>query len=438
MKNTFTILLLAISSLGVAQEKIVFLSSGPKLVNTLPFYKETNPTAYVAPKTEKVVGNTNVGKGESLLYFDSQNKQTSADKAYYFRKIKFNQNQLPVGLVEDFYAKTKAPKFSGNYFFYKHVDEINNNSYQGECTFYAENGVKTINKYVDGKITESKVYLASGKLQKEESYNNKIRKSFTENLFDKDGNEIGNIVGRYNPTLKVDEYRKLVTDINGVFESITEYEGNCPKLKVTKYQDLGVPYAAYVQDFTCRPNTAKDWTFQNSQGYTITHNESEKYFQVNSSDASEGFLFTPIISDFSSKKFEISTVFQKSKSENIKEIGMVWQYQNENNYNYFVINLEKKTFEINSKINGEVGRYMIGIKPQINIGDSQTTYTLKLVADPINKKFSYFVDDKEIQGFNKIPTILTSNLKNWNIGFKFKAMKANESINLKKIEVKLL
>ena len=81
---------------------------------------------------------------------------------------------------------------------------------------------------------------------------------------------------------------------------------------------------------------------------------------------------------------------------------------------------------------------MIGIKDKINIDDSQTTYTLKLVADPINKMFSYFVDDKEIQGFHKIPTNPTSSFKNLNIGFKFRTVKVNESINLKKIEIKLL
>jgi uncharacterized pyridoxamine 5'-phosphate oxidase family protein len=81
---------------------------------------------------------------------------------------------------------------------------------------------------------------------------------------------------------------------------------------------------------------------------------------------------------------------------------------------------------------------MIGIKNKINIDDSQTTYTLKLAADPINKKFIYFVDDKEIQGFNKIPSNPTISFKNLNIGFTFRTVKANESINLKKIEVKLL
>jgi len=432
MKNIFTLLLLLISLFSFSQEKISFLSSETKFVNTLPFYNEAKPTTYVAP----IQSNTYLSKGENLLYFDRQNKLTSADKAYYFRKIEFNRNQIPVGLVEDFYSVTNTPKFLGKYFSYKHEDEISNNNYQGECTFYALNGEKTVSNYVDGKITESKIYLASGKVRKIEVYNNnKTRKSFSEILFDVKGNEIGNIIGNYNPTLKLEQSRKLVTDINGNYESITEYEGNCPKMLVTNYKDGGVDYPAYIQDFTCRPN---DWTFKNSQDFTFTHNESEKYFQVTSSIDSEGFLYTPIISDFSTKKFEIITTFQKTKSENIKEIGMVWQYLNENNYNYYVINLEKKTFEINSKINGEVGRNMIGIKDKINIDDNQTTYTLKLVADPINKKFSYFVDDKEIQGFHKIPTNPTSSFKNLNIGFKFRTVKANESINLKKIEIKLL
>jgi hypothetical protein len=432
MKNIFTALLLLTSSFSFSQEKISFLSSETKLVNTLPFYTETKLSAYKTPKQN----NINLSKGQNLLYFDRQNKPTTAEKAYYFRKIEFNQNQIPVGLVEDFYSRTNMPKFSGNYYFYNNEDEITNDSYQGECTFYALNGEKTISKYVDGKITESKIYLASGKLRKVEFFNNnKTRKSFSEILFDFNENEIGNIIGNYNPTLKLEQSRKLVTDKNGIYESITEYEGNCPKMLVTKYKEGGVDYPSYIQDFTCRPN---DWTFKNSQDFNITHNESEKYFEVNSNIASEGFLFTPILSDFSSKKFEIITTFQKSKNENIKEIGMVWQYLNENNYNYFVINLEKKTFEINSKINGEVSLYMIGIKNKIQIDDSQTTYTLKLAADPINKKFSYFVDDKEIQGFNKIPSNPTSSFKNLNIGFKFRTAKANESINLKKIEVKLL
>ena len=432
MKNIFTLLLLSISLFSFSQQKISFLSSGSKFVNTFPFFEEEKLTTNIAPEET----NAYLNKGENLLYFDRKNKPTSADKAYYFRKIKFNQNQIPVGLVEDFYSITNMPKFSGNYYLYKNEDELNNNSYQGECTFYAINGEKTISKYVDGKIIESKIFLASGKIRKSEVYNNnKTRKSFSETLFDINGYEIGNILGQYNPTLKVEQSRKIVTDINGNYESITEYEGNCPKMLITKYKEGGVDYPAYIQDFTCRPN---DWTFKNSQDFTFTHNESEKYFQVNSSIASEGFLYTPIISDFSTKKFEIITTFQKSKSENIKEIGMVWQYLNEYNYNYFVINLDKKTFEINSKINGEVGRNMIGIKDKINIDESRTTYTLKLVADPISKIFSYYLDDKEILGFHKIPTNPTSSFKNLNIGFKFRTIKANETINLKKIEIKLL
>lgn len=439
MKIIFIMFLFVIASDSFSQNKLVFFSSAPKLVNTLSFFNESKPATNLAAETAKIEANILEDKSKNIIYFDKNNQRTSSEKAFFFRIVKFNQNQIPIGLVKDFYSKSKTPKFSGNYFFYKNEDEENNNSYQGECTFYSENGQRTVNKYIEGKIIESKVYLLSGKLQKNEIYNsNKTRKSFEEYIFDKNENQVGFIKGQYNLLTKVENYKKTLFDIKGNIESITEYEGNCPKLRVTKYVTKDISYPAYVQDFTCRPNTSKDWAFQNSMNYTITHNESEKYFQVNSSVVSEGFLFTPILGDFSAKKFEISTVFQKSQNENIKEIGMVWQYQNENNYNYFVINLEKKTFEINSKINGESGRSMIGIKPQINIVDDQITYTLKLIADPINKKFSYFVNDKEIQGFNKIPVNPTISLKNWNIGFKFKAMKANESINLKKIEVKII
>ncbi len=438
MKNIFTILLFTISSLGLAQEKIVFLSSGPKLVNTLPFYNDAKTTAYIPPKSDKNDVNTNLNQGASILYFDKSNQKTNPEKAYYYRKIKLNKNNMAIGLVEDFYTKTNRPKFSGNYYLYKPDEENINNLYEGECLFYSENGAKTIKKFSKGQIIEEINYTLSEKVQKRQIFNpNKTRKSFQEIVFDANENEIGNIVGSYNPVTKVEQYTNRITDKNGNIISITDYEDNCPKLKIIKYRDGGIDYPVFLQEFACKPNS-KDWTFQNSNNFRITHNETNKTYQINSIQEGTGFLITPILTDFTKKKFEINAIFEKAEGVSFKEIGFVWQYLDESNYSYYTINLEKKTFEVNSRVNGEVSKWMKGIKSQINISDNQKTYSLKLVVDPTdpnNPKFNYSVNDQEITGFNKFPRVNENSQKNWNIGFTFKASKANEIINLKKLEV---
>ena len=140
-------------------------------------------------------------------------------------------------------------------------------------------------------------------------------------------------------------------------------------------------------------------------------------------------------SENQNNKFDIT---RREEGVSFKQIGFVWQYLDEANYSYYTINLEKKTFEVNSIINGEVSKWMKGIKAQINLSDNLKLYSLKLIVDPTdpsNPKFNYSVNDQEIMGFNKFPRVTENNTKNWNIGFMFKASKANEVINLKKLEV---
>lgn len=439
MKHILIIYLVSISSICYGQEdKIAFKTSNWQNVNTLGFYKQVKPNSLVATKADVVAAKVEVNEGQTMLYFDKSNQKTSPEKAYYYRKIKLNKNNMAIGLVEDFYSKTNRPKFSGNYYLYKPDEENINNLYEGECTFYTDNGAKTTKKFSKGQIIEEINYTLSEKVQKRQVFNpNKTRKSFQEILFDANENEIGDIIGAYNTVTKVEQYTKRMIDAERNLLSITNYEDNCPKLRVTKYNEARIDYPVYLQDFTCKPNS-KEWTFQNSYNFRITHNETTKTYQISSNQEGTGFLITPILSDFSKKKFEINAIFEKPEGVPIKEIGFVWQYLDESNYSYYVINLEKKTFEVNSRVNGEVSKWMKGVKPQINISDNQKTYTLKLVVDPTdptNPKFNYSVNDQEITGFNKFPRVNENSQKNWNVGFTFRATKANEIINLKKLEV---
>jgi hypothetical protein len=69
MKNIFTLLLLLISLFSFSQEKISFLSSETKFVNTLPFYNEAKPTNYIASSDFKFFADKdsiNLGEGTFL------------------------------------------------------------------------------------------------------------------------------------------------------------------------------------------------------------------------------------------------------------------------------------------------------------------------------------------------------------------------------------
>ncbi|WP_337040343.1 hypothetical protein [Emticicia sp. 17c] len=419
-----------------AQEnKVAYGVSAFKRVNTLSYFNNSssgNSLAYTSSVPT-------LKEGESIIYFDRNYKQTSADKAYYYRKAQFDQSQAPVGIVEDYYKGTNKLKFIGKFLRYDTQNEAENRAYQGDCIFYAEDGTKSVRTYNNGELEKDFSYYADGKIKSEQLYNtNKTRKYFKEVVYDKNGLEKEVIVGKYNAALKIETATKYIYDDKGKQQMLIDYEDNCPMANVTYFGENNTEYRAVLQNFTCVANP-KEWSWQGAEGFKASFLEKENKYQIlTNTDKVEGALTVPVTGDFKGRPFEVVAEFDKPKQTDIKEFGIVWQYQDKDNYSYFIINTEENTFSINAKAKGEAMKFMTGIKPQLTDIPQSGKYMLKIAVDPTQNKFIYSVNGQAISGYNKFPFNHLIDMKKINAGFVFKSLKANESIVLTKFEFKLL
>lgn len=409
--------LLNICFITSGQGKIIMASSGWKNINTIKIFN-----------AESIQ--------DKVVYFDKQDKVTTVQNAYYIRRARFNDERIPEGVVQDYYLSGMKKKFIGSYYNYNPDNEKLNDKFQGICEFYGEDGSQTTKVYQNGELLEEKKVMANGKLIYEMQLNtNKTKKYYEEHLYDEKGTEIGVIQGRYNSVLKAEEFRKRLFSSTGKTIADIDYIGECPKNKATYYAESGLSFPVLFQDFSCEPNN--EWLYSNFEIFDKFFDKSRKAFQLKSNRTGEAFLYLPTPNDFQKKPFEITASFEKMPRSTTPEFGMTWHFQDTNNYAYFSVNLENQTFEINAKINGEVKKYMTGIRNQINIENTTSTIYLKVTADPANNTFQYFVNDQAIIGYNKFPNALLKDIKVWNIGYFIKSKEQNNAIELKKFEIKM-
>lgn len=410
----------------------------PKVDNTV-----TESTLSFQP-VEGVKADLKPIEGVEVMYFSKQNRYTKRENAYFYRKGQFDsRSRQPKGLVEDFYAGSNKPKFRGQYERYNNDEEANNNKYDGTCEFYEEDGAKIIRTYNKGRLTQETKYNKEGQQTAEAQYNFEgKRKSFKEYKFDETGNQVGTLIGSYDSNSGL-ERAILQTFLNKKFHSAIEFIGGCPKNEAKFMEEDGTEYKAIYQDFTCEPDI--QWKFTNSSNFEVTYRKEEKTYSIRSLEPQTGFLHIPVSHDFYKKSFEIEAIFEVSGQRTMAEFGIIWEYQDSQNYSYFTIDPTKQLYELNSVKDGATRKYMTGINPQkLDLSDPQ----IKINYRKTGNEISYSVNGQPLkfttnrntglQLFNKSARVdLEKEYKVWNIGFLFKSKGPNESIVLKGLEVKL-
>ncbi len=401
--------------------------------------------AYVAPP----VLDAQEAKGSKTLYFDRQKRRVGKDsQAYYLRKVQLDpETEQPIGKVSDFYVGTGKPRFFGQYRRYVATDEDKNIDYDGECIFYEENGAYTVKNYTKGRLEKETKYSANDLMIAFTEYDlSRHRKRFQERIFNAENQRIGQIDGGYNTSTGYEEAKQQLFYPNGKLKSTRELKNNCPDEKTTLGTETGELYEAYLQDFTCEPSESK-WKFFNKSYFAVTHDVTSRSYRIRNEkkEGATGLLSLPISYDFYKKPFEIETIIDISVAKPVGELGIVWEFQDENNYSYLKINLTKQTYEINSVKEGIVQKYMAGIRPQnLSLNGKEIKINFRKEANgwsySVNgQELSYIKSNNQAVKFDKYPRIsLDKTYKTWGIGFYFKANQINESIVLKSLEVKLL
>ncbi|AEI51500.1 hypothetical protein [Runella slithyformis] len=379
-----------------------------------------------------------------VMYFSKQNRYTKRENAYFYRKGQFDpRTRQPKGMVQDFYAGTDKPKFKGQYERYNNDDESNNNKYDGTCEFYSEDGAKSIRIYSKGRLTQEARFNKAGQPTAEAQYNfDGKRKNFKEFLFDENGTQIGTLIGGYDSNSGLEKATQQLFQ-NGKFHSAIEFIGGCPKNEAKFMDEDGTEYRAFFQDFTCEPDNL--WKFTNSSNFEVTHRKPEKAYSIRSLQSQTGFLHLPVTHDFYKKSFEIEAVFDVTGQRSMTEFGIVWEYQDPQNYSYFTIDPVKQVYEINAVKEGTVRKYMTGINPQkLDLSEPQIKINYRKTGSEIfytvNGQPLRFTTTRNtgLQTFNKSARVdLEKEYKTWNIGFLFKSQAPNESILLKGLKIKL-
>ncbi len=436
-----------------SQEKISTLAaiSDWKRVNTLPLFFVPPPEKIAEVKIPKkpvkntftasslafapvkeVIIDTKVLEAVKPSYFTEKGALTTPEKADFYRKAQFDERTgQPKGVVEDFYSNGDKPKFKGEYSRYNRDDESRNNKYSGTCEFYTKDGAKSVRTYNNGsKLLSENKYNENNKLISQTTYTSdgKTRKKFTEYIFDKSGNQIGERTGEYSSSKEREEIREVLTG-----KSIINFAGVCPQSKGVFYDESGVEYESVFQDFTCSPSV-NDWKSVNGSNYENTHRPETKTYDLRSIEEGFGLLHLPVAYNFAQKSFEIEAIFEIPAQRAMSEFGIAWQVINPQNYVYFKVNPRKKTYEIDAFENGESTKVMLGSKPQLAINESGE---VRIKMQNKDNKFSYFVND-QLLSFKKPPPLIQQNGGAWNIGFYFNAASRNENIVLKRIEIKML
>jgi len=376
----------------------------------------------------------------NTLYFDKNNMPCKPGEAYYFRLLPFENFKSPEGIVKDYYSNTLKLKFSGRYYKYNIKNETANTSFQGECDFYEENGIKTTKTYLNGQIKKEKTFNLKGQIIYEALYNDDLtKKYFISYYYDSNGKQNAIMQGKYNPISRSDDGKKRIFYPTGEAYMDIDYENGCPKSIATFYTKTGDSYPVVIQEFVC--DNPKEWFFINDLSFRkkpITNpNENTSSLHIKSLNDNIGVYYTSISNNFSKKPIEISFSFEQINKANTPEIGIVWQYQSPQNYAYFTVNLLKNTYEINAIVNGEKKKYMLGfsnkISPTLLL---QSHVQLRIFLDPNNDVFQYWINDTKLD-FNKFPQLFIKENNSWNIGCLINPIEIGNEVELNKLEIKM-
>jgi hypothetical protein len=489
-KYDLLILLILNGSIAFSQSKppkLISVSSAPRQINTFPFFETPpEPTKEVAvvvpdvkksakkpPEKEKNVKKAPVpvkeaiserkqetatteapapateAEGFKIIYFDKQNRKPgSKTNAYFYRRVKFDQSSnKPIGTVTDFYASTNKPKFVGQYRKYEDLYEEKNRDFEGRCLFYEENGAYSIRNYSNRHLLNETRYNEKGQVTAQIEYTSDgKRKRFSEYTADKNGRKLRNLEGSYNSKTGKEEAREETFYESEKLKSTKDFIDDCPKPKGTFYKENGEKYDAYFQDFTCNPLYSQGWKFANGSSFQTSHKKEARKYEIRAEQGKQAGIFhLPVSYDFYNNAYEIAAVFDLSGSRPMQEVGIVWEFQDSQNYAYLKVNLTTKTFEINSVKDGVTQKYMAGIKPQpFTVTDSNVKIVFRKTAHERvfilnDEPLKYQKSSGQQVNYDKFVRVnLEKDFKTWGVGFYFKSAVINESIILKSLEVKLM
>lgn len=250
---------------------------------------------------------TGFGQTPSIEYFTADWGRTNdRNQAVFYREITYGANGVPVGITKDFYADG-ALQWQG---FIAGFNKDGAEIFNGWCSWYFPNGQRERLSHFDksGLLDSTTFYWReNGVLRLAEEYKNGLLNGIT-TAFYPDG----------TPQLSY-----ICTD--GMIDSKLE------ETKYYAYDGTGKYFITNEDDFNDNKNK---WTLGKTDEYSLTIAQGKMTFEMEALPGVSSFtqVYATATSDF---VIETAVRFEQGDSRSGR--GMIWGFNDWNNYNYFII-----------------------------------------------------------------------------------------------------
>lgn len=253
---------------------------------------------------------------QTIEYFNNEWKKVSnKSKASYYRVIQYAGSGMPSGIVRDYYI-TGELQWQGNILM---IDREGRDIYQGWCTWYHRNGQRSkMSFFNQGKLDSTTFYWdENGTLTREEDYQNNL---------------LNGAWISYYPDGKV-HYAAQYT--NGVMDGRFYLE----------FDESGKRSMTFNENFSDNHN---NWNLQKAKEYSTEIAANKLIMKTASSVRIGSYLYLPLPSA-TGFSLETSVYFEKGTTNTGH--GLIWGFQDWDNYDYFVITANGY-FQVGSFIKG--------------------------------------------------------------------------------------
>jgi S1-C subfamily serine protease len=270
-----------------------------------------------------IISQISLGQNEKVFY-DLDWKVCKKDKAEYYRPFKLNEKEKLKGIIKSFYIT--GEKYSEGYYNYLSRTDAEYDIRDGFFKKYYKNGNKKASvSFVIGKREGlQKTWHMSGELETESYFKNGLSNGLHTSYY-KNGN------------IKIRSEYKNDKLVSKFIISCNEFY-NCEKV-----------FNNFL--YTDKYNNKEEWKIIDNK-YSVSKLILNEGLYIETFELGIGKWYEVINIPLDLKNnFSINTTIECKSIDNSNNYGIIWGYNNYNNYNYFYIN-SNGNFKIGSVIKG--------------------------------------------------------------------------------------
>ncbi|MCF8292422.1 MAG: trypsin-like peptidase domain-containing protein [Chitinophagaceae bacterium] len=250
-------------------------------------------------------------------FFDKKWIRCKQKDASFYRLVTYESDNKPKGVVKNFYIRGQLQsEFTAVYLDY---DDEGKNFYEGEATWYFENGkIEQKRYYWNNKITgKNTYYFDNGQIAQEANYK----------------------IGKYNG-LYQQWYKTGKPKITAYYE-----HGSLVENKYIEYDENGLGALVYKENFRANKDI---WEDKNEVSVSKLNEDGNVSLFLNSDNSASRLNYVTLNQNSS---YSIESIIQKKSGKGNEGYGIIFGFKDWNNYYKFLIS-EYSSYIILGKFEG--------------------------------------------------------------------------------------